>query len=215
MNKESEESEEFTKLGISTTTVTTRLFNDYLNIIDIAKYLPLDDQIVGVKLIYAGSKSIILRGNIKISKKRKDFLNQVTISLNVIDNNIVSCKIFHNGTMHITGTHNLDESIKVYNIIRSKISILSGLKMIKIIPDLSYVCSLDNLIYDHVGNIVGWRNDSSVNINNEYVLLENIEINQVLTKVFMSVDWKQNKKNVYSLNGKFIGNNLTFKLTVF
>ena len=197
----------FTKFDISTTTVTTTLWNGIgngtLNIIDIAKYLPLDDSIVALKLLYAGSSFAVLRGIAKLSsKKKKYFLNQVTITLRFGKMNmIVSCKIFHNGTIHITGTHNLDEALEVYNIIYSKLKKLSGLKFIKIQPDLMYLCSMDNLIYNHQGDIVGWKTDSKIVVSNEEVQIHFYNDKQY----FFSSVWKQNKKNIYSLEGKKVG----------
>lgn len=211
------------ELSISTTTVTTRLKDTPINIIDIAKYLPLDDQVIGIKLVYAGSKSVILKGNTKLSKKKKDFLNQATISLNILDN-LVSCKIFHNGTIHITGTHNLDEAKYIYECLYKKLINLSGLKMIKIVPNVEYLCSLDGLLYNTSGDIIGWKNGSSINLNNEYVVLDYLYTNcksckrycnctpdkdttdtQDKIPVFMSVELKHNKKNIYSINGELVG----------
>jgi hypothetical protein len=54
----------FSDLGISTTTVTIKLNMTSFkhgNIIDLAKYLPLDDFIIGIKLVYAGGDSIKLQ----------------------------------------------------------------------------------------------------------------------------------------------------------
>src|SRR3978361_1155010 len=74
------EDNEFTPLLVSTTTVTS-VFKSNINIVDIAKYLPLDDAIIGIKLVYAGGSSTIIRGVARISKKKKDFYNQVTFTL--------------------------------------------------------------------------------------------------------------------------------------
>src|ERR1044071_765655 len=111
----------FTPLKVSTTTVTS-LFPCPVNIVDLAKYLPLDEVIIGIKLVYAGGNSSIIRGVAKISTKAKDFYNRVTFTIrlplrkevigeeDVAQSILVSCKIFHNGTLHVTGTHDLDEA---------------------------------------------------------------------------------------------------------
>ena len=132
MDEEVHEDSSFSDLKVSTTTVTSN-FPHVVNIIDLAKYLPIDNVIVGIKLVYAGGSSSVIRGVAKISKKAKDFYNQVTFTIRLPMNGesplelestdaneilkmaqnsiLVSCKIFHNGTLHLTGTHNLDEAV--------------------------------------------------------------------------------------------------------
>ena len=128
MNEMNTSEQSFTPLLVSTTTVTS-IFKCSINIIDIAKYLPLDDAIIGIKLVYAGGTSSIIRGVAKMSKKKKDFYNQVTFTIrlpiNTFGNSrledktsiLASCKIFHNGTLHVTGTRTLEEATNASNLL--------------------------------------------------------------------------------------------------
>lgn len=175
---------EFTPLKVSTTTVTSS-FPCPVNIIDLAKYLPLDDVIIGIKLVYAGGNSSIIRGVAKISTKAKDFYNQVTFTIRLplrktrdeIENNndkpssiLISCKIFHNGTLHVTGTHNLDEACDGLNLLLERLLGFNGLKMVAIRPHLPFITSYDNLLYGSHGNVIGWIDPATVT-----TLVDNVE----------------------------------------
>jgi len=191
----------FTTFNISTTTVTSKVHKGNLNIIDIAKYLPIDDIVVGIKLVYAGGNSYIVKGTCKLSKKKKDFLNQVTITLHIHDN-IISCKIFHNGTIHITGTKNLEYASFIFDYVYNKLKSLTGEKMISIDSSLNYLCSRDNLIYNSKGQTIGWTNGKGrINIQGQDVNIDTID-QQTL---FISRNWSKYIKNIYSLDGILIG----------
>jgi hypothetical protein len=206
----------FSDLGISTTTVTIKLNMTSFkhgNIIDLAKYLPLDDFIIGIKLVYAGGDSIIIRGLAKLSKKKKDFLNQVTITLkNTV--NIVSCKIFHNGTVHLTGTKNLDESRYIFNKLFYIIKHFNGKKIMDIQDEFPFLCTFDNLLYTTNGDYIGWKKNGNIYICNsgtcvsggEYVVVSpQNNTDKTKTSTFISIDWNQNIKWLYDLNGCVVG----------
>jgi hypothetical protein len=202
--------EDFSPLAVSTTTVTGS-FKRPINIVDIAKYLLLDNEIIGIKLVYAGGYSAIIRGVAKMSKKKKDFYNQVTftIRLQVPGGNtvLVSCKIFHNGTLHITGTHNLKEALQTGNMLHKRLISFKGMKMISLVPERGYLCSFDNVLFSTKGDIIGWCNGESIYLKNEYVCLETFADPHSGQEfpVFVSKKWILNEKIMYSTNGKKIG----------
>jgi hypothetical protein len=240
----------FTPLRVSTTTVTSS-FPFAVNIIDVAKYLPLDDVIIGIKLIYAGGHASIVRGVSKVSTKPKDFYNQATVTIRLPIRNtcdteekssiLVSCKIFHNGTLHVTGTHNLDESCDTLNHLAERLLRLHGFKMVLMRPQLPFLCSHDNILYDSDGNIIGWMNyrvidddlDGSeiidhilskqcamanknwISLRNEYVMLERLQHYESSHLVFVSNKWVDNRKQIYTLDGEYVGHKqLVFKLGI-
>jgi hypothetical protein len=194
-----------------------------LNLVDIAKYLELDSTILGIKLIYAGRSNVLIRGVAKASKKNKDFYNQITFIVRISAENyefLASCKLFHNGTFHITGIHRLDEAILTCNQIVDKIKALSGTRMIKLRGECPAreqsssagyeLCqdnqkileSLDNLVFSSKGEIIGWKNE-----NNLFIHGESVVINTTLEEFdcFESKKWIESVKNVYSLDGELIG----------
>jgi hypothetical protein len=223
--------EGFTRQLISTTTMTSA-FKTSINIVDVAKYLPLDDVIIGVKLVYAGGSSTIIRGVAKISKKRKDFYNQVTFSIRLPmeweelmrvcppKNNrilnpdehhhsiIVSCKIFHNGTLHVTGTHTLQESERASNLLLERLEAFAGVRMVGLIKNVPYLGSKDNLLFSSKGAIIGWSDGKQIYIKNEYVNLDHLLFSDDSEPipVFVSRKWVANKKNIYTMEGEYIGN---------
>lgn len=216
--------EDFTPLLVSTTTVTA-VFKQSINIVDVAKYLPLDSVVIGIKLVYAGGSSTIIRGVARISKKKKDFYNQVTFTLRLpvellttsnskTSSILVSCKIFHNGTLHVTGTHTLEEASVTSNLLLKRLREFKGSRIINI-KDFLYLNSHDNILFSSNGNIIGWSNKNAnlIYLKNEYVILESLnngndENNQESTwsfPVFVSTKWIDNKKTIYTLDGVEIG----------
>ena len=227
---ENSENDEFSKLLISTTTVTTK-FKNQVNIIDVAKYLPLDDVIIGIKLVYSGGNSIIIRGISKQSKKKKDFYNQVTFTMRLPlkllkmknpyvrehrnDSILISCKVFHNGTLHITGTHSLEESQLITNLLLERLVKFKGIKMITLNNAVSFLNSFDNLIFSVDGRIIGWNNGDLIFLNTEYVNLEVISFECKQYEVFVSSKWVNKKKTIYSLGGDIIGKKiLSFSMDI-
>ena len=227
----------FTPAQISTTTIIGSLGTS-VNILDVAKYLELDRWVVGVKLVYARGASTIIRGVAKLPKMKKkrdqegfykDFYNQVTCTVRLPDADVdvdieqgvvpgqrarialVSCKVFHNGTLHVTGGHSRAEAMEVCNLLLDRLNTLSGCKLIRLIPDLPYLCSYDNLLYASNGNVIGWSYKDVIHVGNEYVALRKLdELGTVGSGsgsgyVFVSDKWNVHTKRVYSLNGQQIG----------
>lgn len=225
--------EDFTPLRVSTTTVTTE-FPCPVNIIDVAKYLPIDDVVIGIKLVYARGASSIIRGVARISQKAKDFYNQVTFTVRLPLREssgrsiLVSCKIFHNGTLHVTGTHTLQEAVDACNLLLERLKRFRGCKMIRIVEEFPFLSSHDNLLFNSHGEVIGWINRSkqAVYLRNEYVTLESITIENDNADddsdddekendrtandgkrhlVFVSSKWSDNAKRIYTLDGEQIG----------
>lgn len=223
VHDEEVEDEDFSPLLVSTTTVTSVL-KSQINIVDVAKYLPLDDCVIGIKLVYAGGASTIIRGVAKMSKKKKDFYNQVTFTIRLplfgirTDNKtsiLVSCKIFHNGTLHITGSHDLDEAKRTANLLLERLIAFKGARMISLKPDVPFLNSHDHLLYSTSGYLIGWSNDKFIYLVNEYVVLDNLIISDCRYPVFVSSKWIDNKKTIYNLDGAVIGNRyLSFNMDI-
>lgn len=221
MKNQDEEFHTFSDLKVSTTTVTSN-FPHAVNIIDLAKYLPLDNVVVGIKLVYAGGTYSVIRGVAKISKKAKDFYNQVTFTvrlpmngesslqlastdaseiLKMAQNSIlVSCKIFHNGTLHITGTHDLDEATMASNLLRERLLKFSGYKIVSIVENVPFLTSFDNLLHSSNGDTIGWVNldKNIIHMKNEYVYLDvmSTEVTQIIGYLFL-VNGTLTMRNVF------------------
>lgn len=99
-----------------------------INLEILAKCLPLDDQILGKKLL-----DVIVEGRIKVKKrkskvrsnriKRRDFSNQCTVVVKPYDQrNIINLKIFNNGKIVITGGISTDECANAIAVFRQKIT---------------------------------------------------------------------------------------------
>lgn len=217
---------DFTPLRVSTTTVIAP-FDKNINIVDVAKYLELDDVIIGIKLVYAGGASSIIRGVAKMTKKKKDFYNQVTFTIRLplsgSDSILASCKIFHNGTLHVTGTRCLEEATNACNLLLERLCRFKGMKMIALktatnqensdvsVDDAeeegigNFLCSFDNLLLSTTGETIGWINEKFIYVKSEYVVPSKIDIGSESFPVFVSAKWTNGKKALYSMNGDLIG----------
>lgn len=181
----------FSELLVSTMTVGTYLSNS-ICITDIAKYLELDENIVGIKLVYAGGKSRILRGVVKqTAKKKRDFLNQVTIWISGVTEGILSCKLFRNGNLHITGLKNTSQADTVRDLLKMKLKKLHGSFPIEM---------TDSLLYSSGGDVIGYHvSDLIFYLDKENCLVEKESL------FFIDVSYKNKKKKIYSLAGDRIG----------
>lgn len=199
-------------MQISTITATCKLLYP-VDIIWLAKYLDIDDVIIGLKLVYSGNQRIC-RGAMKISTKKQDFLNQCSIALNIGTKDvpkIVSVKIFHTGVVHITGFNKLETAINAVNILKNIISKVTGNVMIKLSGCQEILLGHDNIIYNEFGHIIGFKHGKTSNlfvknyqqdkVQFEHVVLVRIEN----TLYFESIVWNLDTKNVYDLNGNLLG----------
>lgn len=104
---------------VSTITVSMRIPNCELHLINIGKYLEIDENILGIKYTYNSNLTIIKgKYSTSIYKKSKNknqnkinkrlFYNQVSLILKIpkessFPENIIHVKIFGNGSLHLTG----------------------------------------------------------------------------------------------------------------
>ena len=199
-----------TDLTVSTTTVTAA-FESPVNIIDIVKYLPIDNVVLGVKLVYAGGASVVVRGLGKLSKKVKEFYNQVTLTIKLNDSLFVSCKLFHNGTLHITGTRTMEEAQETCSLLVDRLRKLRGEKVVYLQTNRSgLLLTKDNVLLDTNGEFIGWERNGIV-LNNDSVELAEERGFSVL----VSKKWNKRRtpiqKTIYTLDGTVVGRRfLTF-----
>lgn len=204
---------QFTPVRVSTMTVTAMISRP-CNLIDMAKYAPLDEEIIGIKLSYG--KQHIHRGNTKVSKH---FLNQITLALRLPPDHkrLLSCKIFHNGHFHITGVNNLDEAQIAAQVLVNKLYNLQGFSRINLKtlpkPFDSILCSHDDLLFSASGECIGAivfdddQHVKKITMRNEIVepgTLLGADGNKVW--IFITQKWGDKKiKTMYSFNGDIIG----------
>lgn len=200
----------FTPLFVSTMTCVSAISknpsnatSNLINIFSVAKYLDLDSTIVGIKLVYAAGRSSIIRGTCRLSRRKKDFYNQVTFNVHLNGTSLLSYKLFHNGAIQLTGAHSVDEAAEGCNYIISKLSNMVGFKEIELASiDQGLFISHDHLIYSWNGHIIGYLHDK----NGIYMFGEYLEFGNVRDKVVLvSKKWVNHAKGVYSLDGISLG----------
>lgn len=181
--------------------------NNLVNIFAIAKYLPLDDVIIGIKLVYAAGESAILRGACKLSKKNKDFYNQVTFNLRLNEKSLLSYKLFHNGAIQLTGAHSKEEAAAGCNYLLNKLENFTNIISIQLAKiDNGLLVSHDHLVYTWDGCVLGYLHPKNgIYLCGEYVDQSSLDTDDGNYTVLVSKKWDNHTKAIYSMDGQFVG----------
>lgn len=197
---------------ISTMTMSTKIPNCQLNLLNIGKYLQVDDEIIGIKYNHANLNVMKGEYSTTIYKKSKNkvidkinktlFYNQISIIVKVNNHNI-NAKLFGNGSLHLTGCRSIDDGVIVTQCIYKKLKNLENHKTSTLLTkDMnSVLLDKDNLIYSYQNfQIIGHKeNDKYIIFKKEY----NIDQN---TNMFISTKEEiQRKRNIINFDGKSIG----------
>ena len=203
------------EIKISTITLSTKLPDCEINLINVGKYLDIDEDILGIKYNYGSCN--ILKGkyctsNYKKSKNKKIekinkilFYNQVSLILNNNGNN-VNVKLFKNGSLHLTGCKSIQEGNVVTNKIYLKLKTLSHkTDTILLTKDSNGIfLDKDNLVYSLVEkNIIGYCKNYETD---EYVIHKKECNIDKRTGMFVTKGLENNIQSVlYNLDGEYIG----------
>lgn len=205
--------------NISTITMSLQIPNCKLNLINIGKYLQIDDNILGIKYNYG--KSSILKGKYLTSiynrSKSKNqnkvnknlFYNQVSIIVKLSLDKIINVKLFGNGSLHLTGIkHPSDGKAIVYLIYDKLLKLCNQYDIILLSTDINNVyLDNENNIYTTNKNkcIIGFKytndkNETFYNINKkDYIIDSN-------TGLFISTKYENKRTRTFlNLNGEKIG----------
>ncbi len=185
-----------------------------INLINVAKYISIDEELIGLKFNY--ENEIIIRGCYqKITKFKKkavttkSFSNQISFVFNNNNHN-VNVKLFINGSAHITGCKTSNESYDVYFKLINKLKSYSTSEHKKLIRDNNGVL-LDNNMYIYTETkkqIMGIKSKSFYIINNKRYNTCHYE-NTIIYKGCnvlnldgdeIGVIERKNKKNILNIN---------------
>jgi len=216
---------------VSTITISSKILNSELNIINIGKYLEIDNQIIGVKYNYGEcsfSKGIYTTTAYKKSKKKNIesvnkilFYNQISLVI-LYNDKQVNVKLFRNGTLHITGCKNIDDGKFITRLVYDKLLLLKNKTHSILLTNDKYGVLLDdnNFIYNKtinksdnksisddkniIYNVIGYYsiyNNTYVMNNKEFIAYNKIK------GTFISKNKEQlNLKSICDNNGDNIGN---------
>lgn len=201
------------KVATITLSITIGNGNCILNLLNIGRYLDIDEDIIGIKYNHANLN--VLKGKYctTIYKKAKNkdekkinkelFYNQITLVVNNKGNH-VNVKIFANGSLHMTGCKTTDEGRQVAIILFDKLNKLKEkTDNICIVKDMNGVyLDKDNIIYSYKNyTSIGYKKD-----NNTYII--NNKEYEIDYKTHMLVGKKmeiQRKKKLVNFDGEEIG----------
>ena len=128
---EVKENNEDDKIKISTITMSSRFPDCVLNLTNIGKYLPIDNEIIGIKYKFGNinvmkgtySTTIYKKSKIKNPDKINSqlFYNQISIIYNHNGNHI-NVKLFGNGSLHLTGCKTIESGEEITKGIYKKLN---------------------------------------------------------------------------------------------
>lgn len=210
------------KFKISTITMSMQVPDCNLNLINIGKYLEIDNHILGIKYNYG--KSSILKGKYSTSIYKKSkiknqnkinqklFYNQVSIivSLDPPDNSkVINVKLFGNGTLHMTGVKNPSEGKEVMLLLYNKL-----LDLIKKEDTILLTADINNVYLDNDNNVYTQQTDDRTVIGFKYQManetLYNIHKKDYVidkkTGLFISKKFESKRsKHILNFNGIKVG----------
>jgi len=179
---------EFSKLNVTNSVIYYDL-NTIINIFEIFDLLEINEFVLGMKI----------REFVKGNMKGKAFKNALHVKLKGISN-VVNCKIFSNGKIHVPGSSSHIELNKVFE---KFITILENLNSSK------FICmNIKNHIYYNENFIVGKYNGIICNrikiLKNSYVLIPE-EIRLTLEDGFFYSEDHFRKRKIFNNLGEYIG----------
>ena len=203
------------RYNISTITMSLQIPNCKLNLINIGKYLQIDDNILGIKYNYG--KSSILKGKYLTSiynrSKAKNqnkvnktlFYNQVSIIVKLSLDKIINVKLFGNGSLHLTGIKHPSDGKAIINLIYDKLlKLRNQFDVILLTKDINnvYLDNENNIYTTNSKNrsIIGFKYNDIYNINKkDYTIDSN-------TGLFISTKYENKRTRTFlNLNGEKIG----------
>ncbi|NBP00590.1 MAG: hypothetical protein EBU90_10780 [Proteobacteria bacterium] len=197
----------------STITLTTQLPNCQLELLNVGKYLQIDETIVGIKYNYAnfsvlkGHYSTALHKKAKLKKdtqiNKRLFYNQVSLVMCINGHN-VNVKLFNNGSIHVTGCKREDEGIEVAWVLYSKLCLLKETKRGILLTKDTYgvLLDVDNLVYTYSQKkVIGYKTKP-----HEFVINRHHATIDHKTGMFLTTkEQKERKRYLYNFDGDQIG----------
>lgn len=202
---------------ISTMTMSCKIPNCQLNLLNIGKYLEIDHEVIGIK--YSHANLNVMKGQYctTIYKKSKNkviekinktlFYNQISVIVKANSHDI-NVKLFGNGSLHLTGCRSKNDAVKVSKCIYQKLKQLQNMytEIILSKDTNNILLDKDNLIYSYSDfQIIGYK-DTKINNQNIYNINKKEYIIDENTKMFISIKEEiQRKRILLNLDGKQIG----------
>lgn len=169
---------------ISTITISCCFPKCTFNLINIGRYLEIDNDIIGIKYKY-GDVNIIKgkyvttvykKAKIKDLKKinKKLFYNQISLIVKR-ESNAVNVKIFGNGSLHLTGCKSERDASYIVKLLYNKFNHMRNKTVQKVVfkDKNNVLIDKDNLIYTYTKCVViGYKKDDDTYVVNkkEYLI---------------------------------------------
>jgi TATA-box binding protein (TBP) (component of TFIID and TFIIIB) len=203
---------------ISTITMSMQIPDVNLNLMNIGKYMDIDDEIIGIK--YNCGKISILKGTYSTSIYKKSkvknvnkintklFYNQASIIVK-FEERLINVKLFGNGSLHLTGVKDTTDGKNVIFILYKKL-----LQLTKKYDNILLTLDSNNIYIDNNDNIYSRDSMNRTIIGFKYLnnneIVYNIHKKEYIidkkTGVFISKKFESKRtRTLLDLNGQKIG----------
>ena len=186
---------------VSTITATADL-GCPVDIVAVAKHLPLSRVVAGTKMAYAGGARLIVRGDCKVPRGRTGFPNQASLLLDIPQHHRVHAKIFHNGRMQIAGPKSMEEALAAWETALCALVSCDGIVMVDVsVGESGLISGHDDLLYSTKGEVIGWAMHDG-----KYFVRESVRLETIAGRsCFASANYRNGSKVIYSLDGEKVG----------
>lgn len=194
---------------ITTMTICSDFLNIKIDLFNISKYIPIDENIVGIKYNYGGK--CILRGAYSTCKNKNDrskmtkcnFYNQISLLMRKGSMGTCNMKLFGNGAVQMTGCKSKDEAVVVMQILyKSLVKMREETEEIMLSKDSNgvYVDKHDFVYGTKNKRVIGYKtsNDAYMIENKAYTIDKK-------TGLFISCKKAHGVQEVLDFDGQLVG----------
>lgn len=193
---------------ITTMTVCSDFLNVKIDLFNISKYIPIDDNIIGIKCNYGGK--CIVRGAYSTCKNKTDvskmtkgnFYNQISLLMRKGSTGILNVKLFGNGAVQMTGCKSKDDALVAMGILhKSLVQMCNDTEEIMLSKDSDGVyVDKHNFVYGtNHKRVIGYKMNEMYMIGNKAYSIDK------RTGLFISCKKAQGVQEILDFDGQLVG----------
>lgn len=193
---------------ITTMTVCSDFLNVKIDLFNICKYIPIDDNIIGIKCNYGGK--CIVRGAYSTCKNKNDllkmtkgnFYNQISLLMRKGSTGICNVKLFGNGAVQMTGCKSKNDALVAMGTLHKSLVQLSNETeeiMLSKDTDGVYVDKHDFVYGTNHKRVIGYKTNETYIIGNKAYNIDK------RTGLFISCKKVQGVQEILDFDGQLVG----------
>lgn len=187
---------------VTTMTICSDFLNEKIDLFNISKYIPIDQDILGIKYDFGGK--CMVRGGYGTSKMTKsNFYNQVSLMMRNCSTKggVLNVKLFGNGAVQMTGCKSTENALVAMSKLRqSLVNICKETEEIMLSKDDNGIyIDKDNFVYStKYKRVIGYKTDVYMIGNKAYTIDEK-------TGMFISCKKNHGVAEIVDFDGVVVG----------